>query len=112
MKISRSNHGSVVVLKPHVQMIDASVAVNFKSQLLEMVEKGSKNFVINLSEVNFIDSSGLGALVSVLKKIGPEGTIKFCEVKTGIRSILELTQLDKVFNIHLSEKEAVFSFNS
>lgn len=112
MKISKVERGAVVVLTPHAKKIDASVAVDFKSQLLDVAEAGQKFLILNLKEVDFIDSSGLGALVSVQKRLPAEGGIKLFAVKESVRSILELTRLDRVFNIHMSEKGAVEGFNN
>ena len=111
MKLSKVERDSVVIVTPHAKKIDASVAVGFKTQLMEIVEGGRNRLILNLKEVDFIDSSGLGALVSVLKRMGSEGGIKLYSVKDSVRSILELTQLDKVFGIHMSEKGAIEGFN-
>jgi len=86
------------------------MAVDIKSKLNEIIQNGGEKIVIDLSSLEFIDSSGLGAMVSVLKKIGMPGKVKLCGVKDGVRSILELTRLDKVFPIYHSVKEAVASF--
>ncbi len=109
MEITQKKSGQACVVTPHVNKIDASVAVEFKRQLLDLVAKGENRLVLNLGKVDFIDSSGLGALVSVLKSIGPEGRIKLFAVKDGVRSIFALTRLDRVFDIHVSEKGAVES---
>jgi len=107
MEITQKKVGRACVVTPMVKKIDASVAVEFRNQLLDLVAKGEHRLVLNLGSVDFIDSSGLGALVSVLKNIGPEGRIKLFAVNEGVRSIFELTRLDRVFDIHISEKGAV-----
>jgi anti-sigma B factor antagonist len=109
MIISKTKRGSVSVFTPQLKKIDASVAVEFKNKLLEFVNNGETRFVLNLEHVEFIDSSGLGALVSVFKGAGPGGEIKLCAVRESVRSILELTRLDRVFAIHTSEEGAVES---
>lgn len=109
MIINQAKRGSISVFTPQLKKIDASVAVEFKNTLLEFVDNGETRFVLNLENVEFIDSSGLGALVSVFKGTGPGGEIKLCAVQEGVRSILELTRLDKVFAIHTSEEGAVES---
>jgi anti-sigma B factor antagonist len=109
MKISKVKRGSVCVVIPHVKKIDASIAVEFKKKMIEIVKSGENRLVLNLQEVDFIDSSGLGALVSVYKSAGPNGAIKLFHVKDSVRSIFELTRLDRVFGIHVSEEGAVES---
>jgi anti-sigma B factor antagonist len=109
MEITQKKIDQVCIVTPHVKKIDASVAVEFKNQLLELVERGENRLALNLEEVEFIDSSGLGALVSVLKHTDPDGKIKLFSVNDGVRSIFELTRLDRVFAIHISEDGAVES---
>lgn len=112
MKMTKTNREKVVVLKPHARRIDASMAVGFKSKLMEEIAEGHTKIILDLSEVDFIDSSGLGVMVSVLKQVSPEGGVKLFGVKEGVKSILELTRLDKAFGIHLSERGAIEGFNT
>jgi anti-sigma B factor antagonist len=109
MELRLKKSGRACVVTPQVKKIDASVAVEFRKQLLDLVADGENRLILNMGGVDFIDSSGLGALVSVLKKIGPDGRIKLYAVKDGVRSIFELTRLDRVFDIHISEKGALES---
>jgi anti-sigma B factor antagonist len=83
------------------------VATQFKSQLIELVNTGNEKIVINLTEVDFIDSSGLGVLVLVLRKLGPDGKIRLCKVNDSVKSIFELTRLNEVFAIHKTVEGAV-----
>jgi len=110
MEMESFRKDGILILKPGVRRIDATDAIDFKSKMSEFVKNGSVDIVINLSEVDYVDSSGLGALVSVLKEIGTRGEIKLCEVSNGVISILKLTRLDKVFDIHRSEKGAIDCF--
>jgi anti-sigma B factor antagonist len=67
--------------------------------------------VLDLSEVDFIDSSGLGAIVTELKKVRPDGDIRLSGVRDRVKSLLELTRLEQYFEIHVSEDAAVESFS-
>ena len=110
MKVEHVKKNNVVVVLPKEKRLDAGVAADFKSKLSELVEKGQVNLVINLTEVDLVDSSGLGVLVSILKKVGDRGEIKICNLKEGVRSLFQLTRLDRVFSLYHSETEAVDSF--
>lgn len=110
MKIVKDFREGVVIIRPDEKHIDGYMAIDFKSKLNEIVQNGGEKIVIDLSRLEFIDSSGLGAMVSVLKKTGMPGKVILCGVKDGVRSILELTRLNKVFPIYHSVKEAVASF--
>jgi len=107
MMLEVNHQYGVIVIKPLLKRIDASVATEFKSDFIELVNKGDEKIVINLSEVDFIDSSGLGVLVLVLRRLGPEGKIKLCKVNDSVRSIFELTRLNEVFDIHKTVEGAV-----
>lgn len=112
MNLEVSKKDNLMVVRIHERRLDARIATDFKSKLNQLVRSGNVNIVLNLSQVDFIDSSGLGALVSVLKAVGNNGEIKLCGVREGVRSIFELTRLDQIFSFHYSEQEAIDSFKS
>jgi len=87
--------------------IDAATATEFKQQMSDWIGAGNRRIVLNLMEVDFIDSSGLGAIVSSLKKIGGEGDLVICVVKETVMSLFRLTRMNRVFDIFSSEDEAV-----
>jgi len=112
MKISKRIVEGVTVIKPEEKKIDAGVALEFKAALIDEARRSGNRLLINLSDVEFIDSSGLGALVSVIKGLGNEGRVVLCEARESVLSILELTRLDKVLELHHSEKEALDSIGA
>ena len=111
MKIEHEQKGKVLLVTPNESRLDAGVAQSFKSKMSELVEAGHVDIVIDLSKVTLIDSSGLGVLVSILKKLGEKGEIRLCGLRDNIKSLFQLTRLDKVFAIYHSQAEAVESFN-
>ena len=112
MKLKVTRKDGILIITPQEKRIDASVATEFKSKLIDFLENGDKVIVINLSAVDFIDSSGLGAMVLILRKIGTDGRIKLCKLKGSVKSIFELTRLDEVFEIHKSVEGAIESLKS
>jgi len=111
MKIEHVQKDKVLLVTPNESRLDAGVAQSFKSKMIEFVEAGHTNIVIDLSKVTLIDSSGLGVLVSILKKIGERGEIGLCGLRDNIKSLFQLTRLDKVFAMYHSEEEAVEGTN-
>jgi anti-sigma B factor antagonist len=99
MQIEVTQHGDTCVVLPLEKRIDAHVAPAFRAALIEQIELGHLNLVINLTRVEFIDSSGLGALVSALKRIGRAGELKVCGLNETVRSMFELTRLNRVIPI-------------
>jgi anti-sigma B factor antagonist len=76
-----------------------------------LFENGTKNLLVDLKEVRFIDSSGLGVLVSGFKNASTrQGSIKMCNLQTQVKSMFELTRLHRVFDIFQSVDEALESY--
>lgn len=97
----------VAVIRPTVKRLDASVAPAFKQAVLRAVQDGEPKLVIDLEEVDFVDSSGLGAMVSILKSLGAGGAVAVCNVKGAVGSLFKLTRMDKVFAILPGREEAI-----
>jgi len=73
---------------------------SFRMEINKLIEEGNKNFIFNFSQCNFIDSTGLGALVSIYKKcIEKGGNIKLKSLNPDVEKLFKLTRLDKVFEI-------------
>lgn len=103
---------NVDILVP-VGRIDASCSSEVRDRMALMVQRGSRRMVIDLSEVHFIDSSGLGMLVSGLrlaKKTG--GALKLAALNADLKHLFECTRLDRLFEIFADVDQAVQSFRS
>lgn len=96
----------VLILKPLEKRIDASTATEFKSRVVDFINAGNAKIVIDLADVDFIDSSGLGAFVSTLKTMGEHGELALCGIKATVMSLFRLTRMDKVFRIFSTDREA------
>jgi anti-sigma B factor antagonist len=89
----------VVVITPLEARVDVHVAPALLTTITERIDQGHRHFVINMERVQCIDSSGLGALVSALKRLGGDGDMKVCSLSASVRSMFERTHLDRVFAI-------------
>lgn len=101
----------VVVVTPQ-ERIDAANAPELRQPLLELIDGGASNFVIDLSEVPFMDSSGMALLVSVLKRSRQAGgDVKLVWPKVeAARRILNLTKFDRVFDVTDTAEDAIKMF--
>lgn len=97
----------VTVISPLTKRLDASVALSVKEAIVQTISESDKRVVLDLQQVEFMDSSGLGAMVSVLKALGPGGNLAVCNVRGSVLSLFKLTRMDKVFSILASRDEAV-----
>jgi len=97
----------ILIVQPNIERLDASVAVGFKEKMADLIKRGHSMIILNLSVVEFIDSSGLGSIVSSLKTIGRNGDLVLCGINRNIMSMFKLTRMDRVFRIFSSEGEAI-----
>lgn len=107
MRLEEEKKGGILVIRPLEARIDARGAPEFKRRGLELIGQSNKKVLVDLSAVDFVDSSGLGALVSFLKALGREGIVALCSLKGTVREVLKLTRLESVFHIFSDEEEAL-----
>jgi anti-sigma B factor antagonist len=82
-----------------------------KQKVLEHLEDGDRKFVIDFSNTGYIDSSGLGVLVSLSKKIREQGgELRLSSLNEDLRTLFELTKLDTLFRITGTREEALEGF--
>lgn len=97
----------VIVLQPK-ERIDISSAWQFRLKLQECISKLSRHVVVNLEQVNFIDSSGLTSLVAGMRDADKvKGSFLICNVHPDAKLVFEVTMMDTVFKIFKTEQEAV-----
>lgn len=79
-----------------------------KQKVLEELENGERKFVVDFDQTGYIDSSGLGVLVSLSKKIREQGgELRLASLNEDLRTLFELTKLDTLFKIADSRAEAL-----
>ena len=101
----------IVILDAKGQIVAGESADRLRERLKAMAEAGPANVILNLAHVDYIDSSGLGALVmsfSALRK--KEGTLKLLNLTRRNVELLVLTKLETVFEVYDDEQSAVNSF--
>jgi len=111
MKYQETQIGNILVVKVLESRITADVASRFKADMVDYVKAGHHNLILDLSDVSFIDSSGLGALIATLKVIGKDGEIVIAAAPPTVVVMFELTRMDRVFRLIKSVDEAVSSFS-
>jgi len=90
--------------------IDIYTAPRFKDAITEMITQGYTNILIDMTRVNFMDSSGFGTLLSATKPLRPVGgSISLCCCNEAISRMLEITRLNTLFHVFKSREEALHS---
>ena len=93
--------------------VDLYTAPEFKERLVQVIEDGKKQLVVDLSKATFIDSTTLGVLVGGVKRLRPTGgSLALVCTDDNITKIFEITGLDRVFPIHASRDEALTAVRS
>lgn len=89
----------IEIIAPLVRRLDASVAVVFKQEILSFIQQGKNCILLDFRYVEFIDSSCLGALVSILKTLNGRGDLALCALNSNIQNMFKLTRMDRIFTI-------------
>lgn len=107
MKTETNRVGQTTVIKLLEPRLGADKAAEFKAEVGRHVDAGETKIVLDLSELTFMDSSGLGALVAVLKMIGKRGDLTIAGTQDSVQTLFRLTRMDKVFRSFATVPEAV-----
>lgn len=111
MDLETRKDGKVIYLKILDKNLDSTISTNFKGRVIDLINQGNQDFILNLSQVDFIDSSGLGSIISILKTLTlNNGSLCICEAKSPILNLLAITRLDRVLQTYPSETDALTSF--
>jgi anti-sigma B factor antagonist len=111
MNLKTEANGKVMVVVVREERLDAHNSDELKIEINRLFESGTKELLVDLKEVRFIDSSGLGVLVSGYKNAAThQGSIKLCSLQTQVKSMFELTRLHRVFDIYQTMDEALESY--
>ena len=88
--------------------VDAYTSARFREAMIDLIESGAANLIISMMKVEYIDSSGLGALVGGLKRSTERGgrIVIVCD-NPQIRKVFEITGLEKVFPLYMAEEDAL-----
>lgn len=106
----RKESGGVLVVAVDGQLIVGN-RQELKQKILDALDAGDKRFLVDFSTAGYIDSSGLGVLVSLSKKIRDQGgDLRLAGLNEDLRTLFELTKLDTLFSISDSAAEALATF--
>lgn len=107
---SRAN-GEVTIVDISGKITLGEGALAIREKVRELTGAGTKNLVLNLADVNYIDSSGIGELVSAFTNVSNAGgTLKLLNLTKRVHDLLQITKLYTVFEVHDDESKAVASF--
>lgn len=107
MNIDSEHQPQVTILTPAIRRLDASVSAAFKEAIAREMGDKPRALIVDFSKVDFIDSSGLGTLVSLMKMMNGKGEMVLCALNPGIKNMFTLTRMDRIFRISADRAAAL-----
>ncbi|MGR3501915.1 STAS domain-containing protein [Pseudaestuariivita sp.] len=107
MELSSSTHGDAQIVVAREPRIDAAVAIQFKDRMKAETEGGSGRVILDLSQVDFIDSSGLGAIVAAMKQMSNRRRLELAGLTETVAKVFRLTRMDTIFVVHPTVEDAL-----
>lgn len=102
MDLQAEQFQDVLVIRAVQDRIDAACAIRFKDKMREMTQIDARRVILDMSQIAFIDSSGLGAIVAAMKAIGPDRKLELSGLTYTVKKVFHLTRMDTIFQIHES----------
>ena len=111
MELSAETVADVNIVTLPGEYLDASTVKEFKADIAQYTEGDTKKVVFDMSSLQFIDSSGLGAILSCLRKLnGAGGELKLCGMTKPVRALFELVRMHRIMDIYDTRDDAVNAF--
>lgn len=107
MKIEAGRDAGWLIAKVDENRIDAAAAIAFKEAMRAITDGGTDPVILDLEAVDFIDSSGLGAIVAVMKLLGQQRPLHLAALRPNVDRVFRLTRMDTIFPIHASVADAL-----
>ncbi len=101
MQLLAKETRGILVISALQDRIDAAGAIHFKDRMRELTgASNAPRVVLDMSRVAFLDSSGLGAVVAVLKALAPDRKLELCCLTPTVQKVFHLTRMNTIFTIH------------
>ena len=100
MQMTAKDVDGTLVVTVMDRRIDAAVAVRFKDRMQELTDHTAERVILDLSQVEFLDSSGLGAVVGSMKQLGRERKLDLAALTPTVEKVFRITRMDRVFRIY------------
>ncbi len=110
MILKHEDLGHMIVLTYCHRRLDGGSAPEFRETARECIRSECDTYLLDLSAVTFVDSSGIGAIVGLLKHLGRERRLELCSLSPMVRKVFRLTRLDKIFVIR-KDRAACLEFH-
>ena len=111
MSFKKEKRNGVTIIRIKQERLDSNIAPELKAEFLLLADKGVKNILVDLTNVFYVDSSGLGALLFGLRQLREiEGALKILGANNRITNLIRIAKLEQVLINFQNEDEAFHSF--
>ena len=107
MDFETTRKGDILRINVLAERIDAACAVQFKDRIRELCGQEPARVVLDLQRVEFLDSSGLGAVVAAMKYLGKGRRLELAGLSSKVSKVFRLTRMDSIFTIHQTAEAAM-----
>lgn len=107
MTLTTSLSDGAQVVTVDADRIDAAMAIRFKEAMRSATDDGPDRVILDLSTVDFVDSSGLGAIVAAMKQLGDGRRLDLAGLTPTVEKVFRLTRMDSVFRLYPSLDDAL-----
>ncbi|MDZ7291474.1 MAG: STAS domain-containing protein [candidate division KSB1 bacterium] len=112
-KVTTLNNLEIAVLEPRGSIIGGGETDELKTKARDLFEQGNRKIIIDLGSVTYINSTGIGALVSIYTMYSKDkGIVKLCGMNPSVQNIFVITKLTSVFDVTETRDEAIKSLKS
>ncbi|MFY0595369.1 MAG: STAS domain-containing protein [Cognatishimia sp.] len=106
MELHKELRCGTLIVSVQADRIDAAVALQFKDAMRQATDHGLDRIVLDLQRVDFVDSSGLGAIVGSMKQLPDGKSLELVALTPTVSKVFQLTRLDTIFAIHKTLSDA------
>jgi anti-sigma B factor antagonist len=113
IKVTTLNHVDIAVIEARGSIIGGDETDELKAKAKDLVDQGNKKLILDLTHVTYLNSSGIGAVVSIHTMYSKaEGRIKVCGLGKGVKNVFVITSLTRVIDVEESREDALKSFQA
>lgn len=109
MSLTSTTTDNAQIVTVNASRIDAAIAIQFKEDMRAQTDTGPDRVILDLSAVDFIDSSGLGAIVAAMKQLDDHRHLDLAGLTPTVDKVFRLTRMDTVFNLFATLDDALTS---
>lgn len=113
MKMSTLNNLDIAILEPHGSLIGGEETDELRKKSKDLIEQGNRKMIIDLQHVTYINSTGIGSLVSIHSMYAnSNGKVKLCGIGKNVENVFVITRLMSVFDVDETRAAAIKTFSN